>query len=89
MSRYQVTYHTYLASRRPSYTPSVEHVVGWKHVKHSLLVLQIFVISEYLMLTWEKIPGSPRFFVLQAMEIWAEQKPLISSKHFALVGGSW
>ena len=43
--RYQVTYHTYLASRRwLSYTVSVKHIVGWKYAKHSLLVLQIFTI---------------------------------------------
>jgi len=41
--RYKVAYHTYLASgRRLSYTLSVEHVVGWKYVKRSLLVWQIF-----------------------------------------------
>ena len=43
--RYQVTYHTYLASgRRLSYTPSVECVVGLKYAKSSLLVLQNFAI---------------------------------------------
>ena len=43
--RYQVTYHTYLASgRRLSYTPSVERVVGLKYAKRSLLVLQNFAI---------------------------------------------
>ena len=43
--RYQVTYHTYLASgRRLSYTRSVERVVGLKYAKRSLLVLQNFAI---------------------------------------------
>ena len=43
--RYQVTYHTYLASRRQlSYTPSVERVVGLKYAKRSLLVVQNFAI---------------------------------------------
>ena len=43
--RYQVTYHTYLASgRRLSYTPSVERVVGLKYTKRTLLVLQNFTI---------------------------------------------
>ena len=43
--RYQVTYHTYLASgRRLSYTPSVERVVGLKYAKSSLLALQNFAI---------------------------------------------
>ena len=27
--------------------------------------------SDYIMLTWEKIPGSPHFSVLQATESWA------------------
>ena len=27
--------------------------------------------SDYIMLTWEKIPGSPRFSVLQATKSWA------------------
>ena len=43
--RYQVTYHTYLASgRQLSYTPSIERVVGLKYVKRSLLVVQNFAI---------------------------------------------
>ena len=43
--RYQVAYHTYLASGRwLSYTPSVERVVSWKYAKCSLLVQQIFTI---------------------------------------------
>ena len=34
--RYQVTYHTYLASGgRLAYTSSVEHVVGERYAKHS------------------------------------------------------
>ena len=71
--RYQVTYSTYLATGgRLSYTPSVECVIGWRYVKHSLLTLQISPFYDYVMLTWEKIPGSPRFFALQATESWAE-----------------
>ena len=43
--RYQVTYHTYQASRRRlSCTLSIEHVLCSKYTKHSLLVLQIFAI---------------------------------------------
>ena len=35
--RYEVTYHTYFASRgRLLYTPSVERVVGWTICKTSL-----------------------------------------------------
>ena len=45
---------------------SVERVVSWKYAKRSLLVRQIFATCDYVMLTWEKIPGSPRFSVLQA-----------------------
>ena len=45
--RYQVTYHTYLASGgQLSYTPSAERVVRWRYVKHSLLILQIFAIFQ-------------------------------------------
>ena len=69
---YQVTYHTYLASGgRLSYTPSIERVVGWRYVKRILLILQISPFFDYVMLTWEKIPGSPHFSVLQATESWA------------------
>ena len=65
--RYQVTYHTYLASRRRlSYTPSVKHVVSWT-IRETQPVLQIF---DYVMLTWKKIPGSPRFPVLEATKSW-------------------
>ena len=50
----------------------IEHVVGLKHVNCSLLVLQISPFSDCIMLMWEKIPGSPCFSVLQAMERWVE-----------------
>ena len=66
--RYQVAYHTYLASgRQLSYTPNVEHVVGWKYAKRSLFGK----FSDCIMFMWEKIPGSPHFSALQAMESWA------------------
>ena len=56
--RYQVTYHMYLASERGlSYTSSVDCIVSLNntYMKHS---------------TGEKIPGSPRFSILQATESW-------------------
>ena len=28
--------------------------------------------SDYIMVMWEKIPGSPRFFILQVTENWTE-----------------
>ena len=41
--RYKVAYHTYIASGKwLSYTLSVEHIVGWKYAKCSMLVRQIF-----------------------------------------------
>jgi len=68
---YQVTYHTYLASgRRLPYTPSINHVVGWYYAKHSLFC-RFSPFSNYVMLTWEKIPGSPHFSTVQVMESWA------------------
>ena len=42
---YKVSYLMYLAiGGQLSYTPSVKLIVGWKYVKCSLLVLQIFAI---------------------------------------------
>jgi len=69
-SRYQVAYITYIASgRRLSYTPSVEHVCSWLKICETQPVsLANFPFSDYIMLTSEKIPGSPHFTVLQAME---------------------
>ena len=64
--KYQVAYYTFLASGKQ---PNIECEVGWKCMKCSLLVRQIF---DYIMLTWERIPGSPCFSVLQVTESWAE-----------------
>ena len=69
--RYKVAYHTCLASGRwLSYTPSIDLVVGWKYAKRSLLVRKFSPFSDYVMLTWEKISGSPCFSVLQVTESW-------------------
>ena len=71
--RYQVTYHMYLASGRwLSYTPSVEHVVGWKYMKRSMLALQIFTIFQLCHAHMRKDTRLPPLFrVVQAMESWA------------------
>ena len=62
---------------------AVQYVCTVVHIKHwafsqlnntwkcSLLALQIFTIFWLHHLTWEKIPGSPRFSVLQVVEGWA------------------
>jgi len=68
--RYQVTYHTYLPSGgRLLCTPSIELVVGWAIIRtwNFAFLFFFFFLSfiDYVMLTWEKIPGSPRFSVLQ------------------------
>ena len=57
-------HHSYLASGGwLSYTPSVEHVVGWTiYTKHRLIVLTIFAIFYYIVLTWVL------FFALQVMK---------------------
>ena len=40
-------------------------------MKLSLLIVQIFAIFQYyVMLTWEKIPGSPHFSILRATKSW-------------------
>ena len=67
--RYQVTYHTYIASGgRLLYTPSFERVVSWRYTKHSLLILQIFAIFR---LCHAHVRKDTRFSVLQVTESWA------------------
>ena len=56
-------------NRKRQYTLSVERVVDCKYAKRSLFS-KFFQLADYVMLTWEKIPGSPRFSVLQATESW-------------------
>ena len=69
--RYQVTYHTHLVSVGPlSCTPSIKLAVGRTICKVCFFVLNFFPFIDYVMLTWEQIPGSPRFSVLQATKSW-------------------
>ena len=63
------------------YTPSVELVVSW--------TVWLFVLPfvNYIMLTWEKIPSSPRFSILQATKCWVE--PGIKARWKLLWGLHW
>ena len=68
--RYQLTYHTYLASRgRLSYTPSVERVVGLKYVKRRLQNFTIFRLRHAHVRKDTRLSNG--FSVLQATESWA------------------
>ena len=70
--RYQVTYHTYLASgRQLSYTSSVERVVRWNMRNAPCKFCRFSPFFDCIMIMWEKIPVSSCFFVLQAKESWA------------------
>ena len=50
------------------YSPSVKLVVGWTIRETSLPVLNFLLFVDYVMLTWEKIPGSPHFSILLAVK---------------------
>ena len=70
--RYQVTYHIYLASGRwLSYTPSIKRVASWT-IRETQPVSSVNFRHFSTHLTWEKLPGSPCFTVLQATKSWAE-----------------
>ena len=63
--RYQLTYHMYLAS-----WAAVIHTNCWACSRLNN-TWKFSLISNYVMLTREKIPDSPHFFILQMMESWA------------------
>ena len=75
--RYQVTYHSMYLAGGDCYThQQLNLLLVELYMKLRFFVLIFFFLQinfvHYVMLTSEKIPGSPCFSVLQAMKGWAE-----------------
>ena len=65
---YQVTYHSYLSSGEwLSYTPSVEHAVGWNNAQDAACYEKF----RYFPITSCSREKRYPFSILPAMEIWA------------------
>ena len=70
--RYQVTYHMYVAIGGTTVIHTEHWTCSWlKNTWNFASLFWIFLpFVDYTMLKWEKIPGSPRFSILQATKNW-------------------
>ena len=67
----RATYYTYLAiGGRVSYIPSVECKVCWITCKTLPFCFKNLSYFDYTILTWEKIPGSPRVYIFAFWGAW-------------------